>query len=107
MSLVATNTLGQHTPSTAAVEASYGEMWAQDARAMYGYADESAIASRLAPFSPPLISRAAGLTLSSSEPVRALHRPPMWPDIEANAGQAVPLGALSVPRTWVKAAEAC
>ena len=36
--LVATNILGQNTPAIAANEALYGEFWAQDAAAMYGYA---------------------------------------------------------------------
>jgi PPE-repeat protein len=36
-----------------ATEAHYGEMWAQDAAAMYGYAASSAAASTLAPFIPP------------------------------------------------------
>jgi PPE-repeat protein len=53
LSLLPTNALGQNAPAIAAIEASYGEMWAQDATAMYGYADESAIASRLAQFGPP------------------------------------------------------
>ena len=35
-SLVATNIFGQNTPAIAATEAQYGEMWAQDAAAMYG-----------------------------------------------------------------------
>lgn len=52
-SLVATNLLGQNTPAIAANEAHYGEMWAQDAAAMYGYAGNSAAAARLTPFSPP------------------------------------------------------
>jgi len=38
MALVATNLFGQNTPAIAATEAQYGEMWAQDAAAMYGYA---------------------------------------------------------------------
>ena len=37
-SLTATNVFGQNTPAIAATEAQYGEMWAQDAAAMYGYA---------------------------------------------------------------------
>ncbi|OOK82585.1 PPE family protein [Mycobacterium kansasii] len=49
-SLVATNLLGQNTPAIAATEALYGQMWAQDAAAMYGYAASSAAASQLAPF---------------------------------------------------------
>ncbi|GBE64597.1 hypothetical protein MFM001_10590 [Mycobacterium sp. MFM001] len=53
MALVATNFLGQNTPAIMATEAHYGEMWAQDAAAMYGYAASSAAASTLAPFTPP------------------------------------------------------
>jgi PPE-repeat protein len=52
MSLTATNILGQNTPAIAAAEAQYGEMWAQDAAAMYGYAGSSAAAAMLTPFSP-------------------------------------------------------
>jgi len=52
-SLVATNILGQNTPAIAATEAQYGEMWAQDAAAMYGYAGSSATASQLTPFTAP------------------------------------------------------
>jgi PPE-repeat protein len=51
--LVATNILGQNTPAIAATEAQYGEMWAQDAAAMYGYAGSSAAATTLAPFTLP------------------------------------------------------
>jgi PPE-repeat protein len=53
MSLIATNFLGQNTAAIAATEAQYGEMWAQDAAAMYGYAASSATASTLTPFRPP------------------------------------------------------
>jgi PPE-repeat protein len=52
-SLVANNVLGQNAPSIAATEAQYGEMWAQDAAAMYGYTGSSATASQLTPFSQP------------------------------------------------------
>ncbi|SRX95723.1 PPE family protein PPE29 [Mycobacterium tuberculosis H37Rv] [Mycobacterium shimoidei] len=52
-SLVATNFFGQNTAAIAATEAQYGEMWAQDAAAMYSYAGNSAAASALAPFNPP------------------------------------------------------
>ncbi|WP_373195727.1 PPE family protein, partial [Mycobacterium marinum] len=41
MALMATNFLGQNTGAIAATEAQYGEMWAQDAAAMYGYAGSS------------------------------------------------------------------
>ncbi len=50
--LVATNLLGQNTPAIAATETHYGEMWAQDATAMYGYAGASASATTLTPFTP-------------------------------------------------------
>ena len=53
MALIATNFLGQNTPAIMATEAHYGEMWAQDAAAMYGYAASSAAASTLTPFTPP------------------------------------------------------
>jgi PPE-repeat protein len=49
--LVATNVLGQNTAAIAATEAQYGEMWAQDAAAMYGYAGSSAVAAQVTPFS--------------------------------------------------------
>lgn len=53
MMLVATNILGQNTAVIALTEAHYGEMWAQDAAAMYGYAATSAAAATLTPFTPP------------------------------------------------------
>jgi hypothetical protein len=53
LALTATNVLGVNTPAIATVEAHYGEMWAQDAVAMYGYAGASAAASTLTPFAPP------------------------------------------------------
>src|SRR5271163_4290431 len=52
--LVATNILGQNTPAIAANEAMYGEFWAQDATAMYGYsAAASAASSALTPLTDP------------------------------------------------------
>lgn len=52
-SLNSSNVLGQNTPAIAMNEAQYGEMWAQDAAAMYGYAGHSAVASKVTPFSSP------------------------------------------------------
>jgi PPE-repeat protein len=52
-SLVADNVLGQNAPAIAATEAQYGDMWAQDAAAMYGYTGSSAAATQLTPFSQP------------------------------------------------------
>src|ERR1700751_4124680 len=61
--LVATNLLGQNTPAIAANQAQYGEMWAQDAAAMYGYAANSAaITATITPFTPaPDTTNLAGL----------------------------------------------
>jgi PPE-repeat protein len=59
--LNATNTFGQNTPAISTTEAQYGEMWAQDAAAMYGYAGNSAAASRVTPFTaPPSTTNPAG-----------------------------------------------
>ncbi len=59
--LIATNVLGTNTAAIAANEAEYGEMWAQDAAAMYAYAGASAAATGLAPFQkPPQTSNPAG-----------------------------------------------
>jgi PPE-repeat protein len=51
--LVATNVVGQNTAAIAANEAHYGEMWAQDAAAMYGYAGSSASAATVQQLTPP------------------------------------------------------
>jgi PPE-repeat protein len=59
--LTATNIYGQNTPAISTVEAQYGEMWAQDASAMYSYAGNSATASRLTAFTtPPTTTNPAG-----------------------------------------------
>jgi PPE-repeat protein len=60
-SLTSTNIFGQNTPAIATTELQYGEMWAQDASAMYGYAGNSAAASTLATFTaPPSITNPSG-----------------------------------------------
>ena len=48
-----TNVLGQNTNIIAALEAQYGQMWAQNAATMYQYAGSSATASAVQPFAPP------------------------------------------------------
>ena len=50
---VQANVFGQYTPLIAQLEAQYGQMWAQDAAAMYGYAGQSASAAKVAPFATP------------------------------------------------------
>ncbi|HEX5254271.1 MAG TPA: PPE family protein [Mycobacterium sp.] len=65
--LLATNVFGQNTAAIAATEAEYGEMWAQDAAAMFGYASASAAATRLAPFTePPQTTNATGIAAQSA-----------------------------------------
>ncbi|MGO9033858.1 PPE family protein, SVP subgroup [Mycobacterium sp.] len=72
MALMATNFLGQNTAAIMATEAHYGEMWAQDAAAMYSYAASSAAASTLAPFAPPKsTTNPAGLTGQSAAVAQA------------------------------------
>ena len=67
MVLVATNFFGQNTPAIAATEAQYAEMWAQDATAMYGYADSSAAASQLTSFiRPEQVADATGPTAQNA-----------------------------------------
>lgn len=51
--LLAGNIFGQNGPLIATVEARYGEMWVQDAAAMYQYAADSAVAGRLEPLDNP------------------------------------------------------
>jgi PPE-repeat protein len=59
--LVATNFLGQNTAAIAATETHYGEMWAQDAAAMYAYAASSAAAAVLKQFRlPPQTTNPSG-----------------------------------------------
>ena len=53
MAMVATNFLGMNTAAIMATEAQYGEMWAQDAGAMFSYAANSAAAATLTPFTTP------------------------------------------------------
>jgi PPE-repeat protein len=71
-SLVATNTFGQNTPAIAVTETQYGEMWAQDAAAMYGYASNSAAASQVTPFTEaPQTTNLAGSAAQSAAVTQA------------------------------------
>ena len=67
-SLVASNVLGQNTPAIATTEAHYGEMWAQDAAAMYGYAGSSAAASTLTPFAQAPATTTVGQATGTGTP---------------------------------------
>lgn len=60
--LVATNFFGQNAAAIAATEAEYGEMWAQDAAAMYEYAAGSAAACSVTHFNPaPHVTNESGM----------------------------------------------
>jgi PPE-repeat protein len=64
---VQANVFGQYTPLIAQLEAQYGEMWAQDAAAMYAYAGQSAAAAQVTPFaSPTATTNAAGTAAQSA-----------------------------------------
>jgi PPE-repeat protein len=63
------NVFGQYTPLIAQLEAQYGQMWAQDAAAMYGYAGQSAAAAKVTPFATPAATTNAGGTATQAAAV--------------------------------------
>jgi len=65
---VATNVLGQNTGVIAQLEAQYGEMWAQDATAMYTYAGQSATATKVTShtLAPQIADPSAGAKQAAS-----------------------------------------
>ncbi|TAM63618.1 PPE family protein [Mycobacterium sp.] len=74
--LVATNVFGQNTPAIAATEAHYGEMWAQDAGAMTGYASASSTAAQLTPLTePPSTTNTDGVAAQANTVARAAQTP--------------------------------
>ncbi|HEU0190573.1 MAG TPA: PPE family protein [Mycobacterium sp.] len=69
--LVATNIFGQNTAQIAATEAEHAQMWAQNTRAMYGYAASSTAATQLTPLTePPQTTSATG---QSAQAAAAAH----------------------------------
>jgi PPE-repeat protein len=67
--LTTTNVFGQNTAAIAANEAQYGEMWAQDAAAMYGYAANSAATTaKVTPFTaaPQTTNQAGSATQAAA-----------------------------------------
>ncbi|KAA1249554.1 PPE family protein [Mycobacterium simiae] len=67
-SLMAKNVYGQYTAAIAALEAEYGQMWSQDAQAMYSYAGSSASAAAATPFSsPPQITSPSAAAQSAAQ----------------------------------------
>jgi PPE-repeat protein len=70
--LLSTNVLGQNTPAIAQLQALYGEMWAQNAAAMYGYAGQSATATKMATFDlPALNTNPVGQTVQAAAVTQA------------------------------------
>ena len=66
---VQANVFGQYTPLIAQLEAQYGQMWAQDAAAMYGYAGQSASAAQVTPFATPAATTNPGGTATQAAAV--------------------------------------
>ncbi len=71
--LLSTNVLGQNTGAIAQLEAQYGEMWAQDATAMYSYASQAATATKVELFSsaPQIANPAAQAAQATSSSATA------------------------------------
>jgi PPE-repeat protein len=71
--LTETNVFGQNTPAIATTDAQYGEMWAQDAAAMYGYAANSAATTaKVTPFTAaPQTTNPAGLAAQGAAGAQA------------------------------------
>ena len=67
-SLLQTNVFGQNTSAIAATEAEYGQFWAQDAAALFGYSGSSSAAtSGLGSFTePPSTTNDSGLATQSA-----------------------------------------
>jgi PPE-repeat protein len=86
-SLVATNSLGQSTPAIAAAEADYEKMWVQDAAAMYAYADASAAASTMTPFTSPPV--AGGLAPHGAAATEASGTPAVDQEIVSTGTQLI------------------
>ncbi|KZS68395.1 MAG: PPE family protein [Mycobacterium pseudokansasii] len=90
-SLTHANATAQETPAIAALEADYGEMWAQDACAMYRYANASASAATLTPLALP--------TLGDNPPVfQEWGADAGMPDMLAQAMAQVPAALRSLGR---------
>jgi PPE-repeat protein len=66
------NVFGQYTSLIAQLEAQYGEMWAQDAAAMYTYAGQSATATQMTPFATPAATTNPAGTANQAAAVSAV-----------------------------------
>lgn len=89
--LIATNFFGQNTPAIATAEADYAAMWAQDALAMYCYADSAATASMLTPFkAPPRTSQVARACGRAAKTAADASGARLWRTAELTSGATVP-----------------
>lgn len=69
---ISTNILGQNIPLITQLEAQYGEMWAQDAATMYGYAAQTAPTAEVTPFTEPAqTTNPAGQAMQGAAVARA------------------------------------
>jgi PPE-repeat protein len=93
--LVATNLFGQNTPTIAATETLYAEMWAQDATAMYGYAGASASATTLAPFTPAPQTTTGASAAASTQAAASQATSTALQGLTSTAAATDPLGTLA------------
>ncbi|BAX92250.1 PPE family protein [Mycobacterium shigaense] len=107
--LIATNFLGLNSAAIAATEAEYAEMWAQDAAAMYAYAESAAAATALQPFTaPPKTTNDSGAA-GQADAVAAAGRSSVASGVEKALSQTVsaaPLAAQSISANAVTTAAA-
>lgn len=107
--LVATNFFGQNAPAIAATEALYGEMWAQDASAMYSYGAAAEAASQMTPFStPPQTADAGGVAAEGVSATDALGEAAtdVAGDAAGQASSSLPQTMQGLPSTLPSPAEA-
>jgi PPE-repeat protein len=93
--LIATNFFGQNSPAIAATEAEYGEMWAQDAAAMYGYAGASSAATTMAPFVPPASTTSFAGVTQQADAVRNANGTPAGSAAQTTASTMTQLASTS------------
>lgn len=72
----ATNILGQNNGIIAQLEAQYAEFWAQNASALYSYANQSAAATKVTPFqsAPTVANPAAAAVTQSAAPAASIQQ---------------------------------
>ncbi|MDD4866457.1 MAG: PPE family protein [Mycobacterium sp.] len=94
--LVATNVFGQNTPAIAANEAEYTAMWAQDAAAMNGYANDSTAATQLTPLAaPPADTRTDGVANQAAAVAQAGRTP-----VGTVQSSLTPAASTASPASW-------